>query len=178
MKLKIKFYLTLLLSILFFSTSFGNSHPIKLTSSLIEYNHKITSLRIECRVFIDDFVYSINKTLIKNLNMSSLSNLSKEDKKGIEDYFKKYYPITINDHRFPLKYEDSTVLEKHNVFILKFSQEVLPIKKGDQLCIENTLFFEEFAFMQTNMITLRVPPFITEDYFKMTYKDYSLPINL
>ncbi|PKV48044.1 hypothetical protein ATE84_0027 [Aquimarina sp. MAR_2010_214] len=176
MKPEIKLYkILLLLSVLFFSTSFRNAHPIKLTSSLIEYHPKTTSLRIECRVFIDDFTYSINNTFTKNIN---LSNLTKEDKKGIEDYFEKYYSITINDQKFPLKYKDSKVLEEHNVFILKFSQDVLPIKKGDQFCIENTLFFEEFTFMQTNMITVRIPPFITENYFEATFNDHSLPIDL
>ncbi len=173
---KMKSYtILLLLSVLFLFGSFKNTHPIKLTSSLIEYNSKTTSLRLECRVFIDDFTYSINSTFTKNIN---LSNLSKEDKKGIEDYFEKYYPITINDHRFPLKFMESKVLEEHNVFILKFSQDVLPIKKGDQLCIENTLFFEEFEFLQTNMITVRVPPFIGENYFEATFDNYSLPIDL
>ncbi|KZS41587.1 hypothetical protein AWE51_21525 [Aquimarina aggregata] len=176
MKLSTKFYtIWLLVNVVFFSTSFTSSHPIKLTSSLIEYNPKTSRLQIECRVFIDDFTYSIDGTFTNNIN---LSNLSKEDKKGIERYFEKFYPITINDHRFPLKYENSKVLEEHNVFILKFSQEVLPIKKGDQLCVENTLFFEEFAFMQTNMITVRVPPFINENYFEATFDDFSLPINL
>ena len=172
MKLQNSLFLTV---VLFFCTAIASSHPVKLTSSLIEYDPETTSLHMECRVFIDDFINSINGSFTNNID---LSNLSKEDKKGIEDYFIKYFPITINDQRFPLKYKDSKVLEEYNVFILKFSQDVLPIQKGDQLCIDNVLFFEEFDYMQTNMITLRIPPFISENYFEATVFDFSLPIEL
>jgi len=158
-----------------FSVSFKEMHPIKLTASLIEYNPKKTSLRMECRVFIDDFENSINKKFTKNI---SVSNLSKEDIKYIEAYFEKYYLITVNDKKYPLRYKSSEIMKAYNVFVIKFSEDVVTINKGDQVCIENKLFFEDFAFMQSNRVTVRIPPFITENFFETTYKDFSIPINL
>jgi len=75
-----KLYKILLLScLLLFSTSFNSLHPIKLTSSLVEFNPKANILRVECRVFIDDFTFSMNDTFTKNFNVS---NLTKEDVKA------------------------------------------------------------------------------------------------
>ncbi|KAA1247901.1 DUF6702 family protein [Aquimarina sp. RZ0] len=174
--MKFKFYRTLItLGVLLFCTSFISSHPIKLTSSLIEYNAEKTELQIECRVFIDDLMNSINYTFNKDINLTNVSN---EDKKSIESYFKKYYVITINGKQFPLKYVTSQVLEEHNVCILKFSQNISTIKKGDQLCVENRLFFEEFDFLQTNLVTVRIPHFVEEVYFEAMSTNYSLPIDL
>ncbi|WP_299431474.1 DUF6702 family protein [uncultured Aquimarina sp.] len=171
-----KFYKILLLGcLLLFSISFSSPHPIKLTSSLIEINPKTNILHMECRVFIDDFTFSMNDTFTNNF---TASNLSKENKKGIEDYFERYYKIYINDKLYPLTYKSSEVFEKQNVLSIKFSKEIPVIKKGDQICIENTLFFEDFGFLQSNMITVRVPPFITENYFEITALDKPIPINL
>ncbi len=171
-----KFYnVCLLVSILLFSTSFKDVHPIKLTASLIEYNPEKTSLRMECRVFIDDFENSINKT---RTNPIRVTNLSKEGIKGIEEHFEKYYTIIVNDKKIPLKYKSSEIMEKYNILIIKFYEDTLALKKGDQICIENTLFFEEFKFLQTNRITVQLPPFLTQEYFEAKYDDYSIPINL
>ncbi len=175
MKPKIKTYKILMLfGVLLLSTSLKSAHPIKLTASLIEYNSKTNSIRMECRVFIDDFENSINSTLTKNIN---ISNLSTEDKKGIEDYFKKYYTITINNKIYSLKYLESEILAEYNVFCIKFSESDLKIKKGDQICIKNKLFFEEFGFLQSNRITVRMEPFVTENY-QTTFDDYSITFNL
>lgn len=165
-----------LLSILFLSGSFNTSHPIKLTSSLIEFNNKTNILKVECRVFIDDFTFSINDTFTKNFNAA---DLSKEDKEGIEEYFERYYKIIINDKLYPLEYASSQVFLKQNVLSLKFEKKVPVIKKGDQICVENTMFFEEFRFLQSNRITVRVPPFIKENYFEVTSLDEQpVPLNL
>ena len=175
MKPKIKtFKIVLLFGVLLFSTSLKSAHPIKLTASLIEYNTETKSFRMECRVFIDDFENSINSTLTKNIN---ISNLSKEDKEGIEAYFKKYYIITINDKEYTLKYKESEILQEYNVFCIKFSESDLTIKKGDQICIKNKLFFEEFGFLQSNRITVRMEPFITKNY-QTTFEEDSITLNL
>lgn len=105
--------------------------------------------------------------------------MSKDDIKGIENYFEKYYKIFINDKIYPLEFTSSKVFEKQNVLALKFSKEVPIIKKGDQICIENTMFFHEFRFLQSNRITVRIPPFITENYFEVTSLDEQpVPLNL
>ncbi|WP_348772867.1 DUF6702 family protein [Aquimarina sp. MMG016] len=171
-----RFYKILpLLCILFFSTSFSSSHPIKLTSSLIEINPRTNILSMECRVFMDDFTFSMNDTFTKNFNAS---NLSKEDLEGIEDYFERYYKIFINDKIYTLTYISSEVFEKHNVLSIKFSNKIPVIAEGDQICIENTLFFEDFDFLQSNRITVRIPPFISEDYYEITSLDKPITLNL
>ncbi len=171
-----KFYQILLLGcIVLFSTSFSNSHPIKITSSLIQSYPKDNVLEVECRVFIDDFTFSMNDTFTKNFNASSLS---KEDIEGIESYFEKYYKIFINDKIYTLSYTSSEVFEEYNVLSIKFFNKIPVIKKGDQICIENTLFFQEFDFLQSNRMTVRIPPFISEDYYEITSLDKPITLNL
>lgn len=165
----------ILIGVFYIISFLSYAHPIKLTSSLIEIQPNTSNLKMECRVFIDDFIMSIDGTFTNNIN---LKNLSEKDKKGIESYFEKHYIITINGKKYPFKYSDSQVLKEHNVLILKFHQNIDQVKKGDQLCIENKLFFEEFEFMQTNMITIRVPSLINEIYFEAISDDYVLPVNL
>ncbi len=156
-------------------TTMSFKHPIKLTASLIEYNADAKTIKMECKVFIDDFEKSINKTLAKNINVS---NLSKEDKVGIEDYFEKYYNITVNGKKLTLNYKASEVMKEYNVLTIKFSENSLAIKKGDKILIENTLFFEEFGYMQSNRITIRIPPHITEDNREATLNNYSISLNI
>lgn len=171
-----KFYTLLaLLFLMFFSTSFNNLHPIKLTSSLIQVNPKTNKIWVECRVFIDDFTFSMNDTFTKNFNAS---NLSKRDKDAIESYFEKYYKIFINDTTYPLVYTSSQVFEKQNVLSIKFSKEVPIIKEGDQICVDNSLFFDDFGVLQSNMITIRIPPFISEEYYESTTLDEPITLNL
>ncbi len=171
--MKTKFYKTLLLlGVVIFATSF--KHPIKLTASLIEYDLNSTSLKTECKIFIDDFEKSINKTLTKNIN---LSDLTKENKTGIENYFEKHFNITVNGKILPLKFKASEVLKEYNVITIKFVDNKLKIKKGDKLLIENTLFFEEFGYLQSNRITVRIPPFIAEDNHEAVVNNYAIPYN-
>lgn len=161
-----------IIAVMTFTTSF--KHPIKLTASLIEYDTNTANLKSECKVFIDDFEKSINKKLIKNIN---LSNLTQEDKTGIEDYFEMHFNITYNGKILPLKYKGLEVLKEYNVVTIKFIENKLKIKKGDKILIENTLFFEEFGYIQSNRITVRIPPFITEENHEAIISNYAIPIN-
>ncbi|WP_343912829.1 DUF6702 family protein [Aquimarina litoralis] len=171
-----KFFKIILLGgILLISTSFNSTHPIKLTSSLIQSFPKDNVLGVECRVFIDDFTFSMNDTYTKNFNAS---NLSKDDIKAIEKYFQRYYKIIINDQVYPLIYTSSEVFEKHNVLSIKFAKKIPSITEGDQICIENTLFFEDFGFLQSNRMTVRIPPHISEEYFEVTSLDEPITLNL
>ncbi|WP_430905650.1 DUF6702 family protein [Maribacter sp. 2-571] len=156
-----------------FTTAFIAPHPIKLTSSLIEYDTKTRSLQMECRVFIDDFENSVRKKFKGEIDVA---DLSKNDQKIIEAYFRRYVTLMVNDLNLTLHYISSEVMEKQNVLSLKFSAEVKPLKKGDVFCMENRLFFEEFEFLQTNMTTIRIPPLISESYFEAKEDDYTLPI--
>ena len=150
--MKIRFFKTMLfLSILFVTSSFR--HPLKLTASLIEYKPTTTSIRMECRVFIDDFENSLNK---ENFNAHSLS---KEDQAEIEYFFDQFYTIQINGKKFPLNFKSSEILEGYNVLVIKFAENDLKIKKGDHLLVENKLLFEQFGSLQSNRMTIRIPPF-------------------
>jgi len=167
---KIAYKTLLCVCVVIFTTSF--KHPIKLTASLIEYDVKTSSLKMECKVFIDDFEKSINKTLTKNIN---LSDLSKEDIKGIDDYFEIYFKIVLNSKALPVKFKSSQLIKEYNVFTIKFTDNVLKIKKGDKLEITNTLFFTEFGYIQSNRMTIRIPPFVVEDNHETTLNNYLIP---
>ena len=161
-----------IIAVMTFTTSF--KHPIKLTASLIEYDTNTANLKSECKVFIDDFEKSINKKLVKNIN---LSNLTQEDKTGIEDYFEMHFNITYNGKILPIKFKGIEVLKEYNVVTIKFIENKLKIKKGDKILIENTLFFEEFGYIQSNRITVRIPPFIPEENHEAIISNYAIPIN-
>jgi len=165
---RIHFIALFLFSILLLFSSF--KHPIKLTASLIEYDEKSKSMKMECRVFIDDFEKSINKRLTKDIDVT---NLTEEDKFGIEDYFKQYYSIAINGKRMSLQLEQTELMEAQNIIIIKFAEKDFPIKKGDKLTVENILFFVEFGELQSNRVTLRMPPFLNEHSFQSSINRYS-----
>ena len=134
-------------------------HPLKLSASLIEYNQGAKNIRMECRVFIDDFEKCINKILPSNINVFNLTNT---DQKGIEYYFNKYYLIKINGKKIPLKYQSSEVNRGYNTLTIKFSETPLSLKKGDKVWVKNTILFEEFGYSQVNRITLHLSPLLKE----------------
>lgn len=158
--MKYKVFLMFLLSTSFMMTSFS-SHPLKLTSSEIRYDEKTKSFRVDCRVFIDDFAPVINESLLERLEQSSIT---KEDKLAIQNYFAFNYRISINDQILSFIIKDYTV--KSNVMNIEFTNQYIQLKKGDELIIENNLLFEIFGKMQSNWITLRMPPFIPYDSFE------------
>lgn len=156
----------LLLGVLFIFSSFD--HPIKLTSSLLEYDQEKDNMSLKCRVFIDDFINTINK---KDFNAS---NLSKEDITEVECYFWEYYRITVNDVQLVLNYEISKAHLKHNVLDLKFTASDLALKEGDEVLIKNTLFFEKFGVLQSNKMIVRIPPFIAESHHETTLRNHGV----
>lgn len=157
---------TLLLGLLFTTSSFN--HPIKLTSSLVEYNLEKRHMIVQCRVFIDDFIKTIKK---EDFNAT---NLSEEDIAEVECYFYQSYRIAINDVQHALNYQSSKAHLKYNVLDLKFSVEDLTLKEGDKMTIQNILFFSEFGFKQANKMIIRIPPFIDEDHYETTFQKYSI----
>ena len=151
-------------------TSSTHTHPIKLTSSEIKYDVKSKSLRVECKVFIDDFAPAISPSLLVSLNQEKLSEA---DKQRIENYFVKKYKIAINSKNFTWKI-DSYDISK-NVLSLVFYNQNITIKKGDQLRIENTLLFEAFGEIQSNWMTVIFPPYVKNYNFEsvIDYPVYS-----
>ena len=161
----------LTLGIVLFLTSFTVTHPLKLTTSLIEYNHEKNTLHMECRVFMDDFLLSIGKSV-------NLSDPSKDEQKLLEDHFARNYVIMLNDQVYPFQLNYWEVMEEQNVYIMKFKIDTFSLKKGDQLCIKNQLFFKEFDFLQSNKVTLKIPPIIEQLYFETVSSRREVTLNL
>ena len=66
MKLKITNILLLSLALLF--PLISAAHPLKLSASLIEYDPKDKTIRLECKVFLDDFDLEGSLTFTRQLN--------------------------------------------------------------------------------------------------------------
>lgn len=137
------------------------THPIKLTSSEIKYDAKAKSVRVECKVFIDDFAPAISATLLTIINQS---DLRKEDLTKIENYFYDKYKIMINGKPLPWKIKSYYV--DNNVLTLVFVNNNINIQEGDDLKIENALLFESFGDIQSNWMTIRFPPYIRNYNFE------------
>ncbi len=158
----------LLFTALFVLTS--SSHPIKLTSSVIRYDKKTTVMKMECKVFIDDFAPAISAGLEKNILDEKVT---KDDIKGIENYFIKNYRVYLNGKKLNLKFVNQQ--SKDNVMTLSFSiDNKSVIKKGDHFKVENELLFEKFPDIQSNWVTLQMPPFLKNYNYECNFENYSL----
>lgn len=151
-------------------------HPLKLTTSLVEYDPSTAGIRMECKVFIDDFERSLKNSLLKGLDMSRLK--PKQKVKVIEAYFGSSYSISVNGKPLPLRFESSEMLAEQNVLVLKFAKNKVRLKKGDTLVIRNALFFRDFGERQTNRVTVRIPPFIDNESRVATVHGFSLNYTL
>lgn len=165
--MKIQFQLTAIL-FCFFLVFSSFTHPIKLTSSMIRYDVNTSNIWLECKVFIDDFAPAIAPDLEKKINDL---NLSPSDKKLIQDYFVNNFRIFINENKVPLKFEKYTV--KENVMTISFSKCPVQIKKGNQLKIENELLFEKFPDIQSNWMTIKIPPYLKNYNFESKFENFS-----
>ena len=165
MKYKVLCVLFVWLSLVSFSKA---NHPLKLTASEIRYNDKNNHISMACKVFVDDFGPAVNSTIMKKILDS---NLSENDKLAIENYFAINFRIYINDKLIQLKIDDYTV--KSNVLNIEFAKQSIILKKGDKLVIENNLLFEEFGPVQSNWVTLRLPPFVSNSSFESKLERYS-----
>ncbi|CAL2060905.1 DUF6702 family protein [Tenacibaculum sp. 190524A05c] len=154
-KLSIAFLFLVVLSL----TSF--THPLKATSSLIAFNADSKTIKVECKVFVDDFLTSLGRDM-------NVNRLTKKDKSVIEKYFDKNYIIKVNGKKNPLKFDSSEYSESFNLLTITFQESNLNLKKGDKLLVTNTLLFDEFGFLQSNRMELRFPPFFKEAYFEST----------
>ncbi len=160
-----KYKQIIILSSLFILFSF--SHPIKLTSSIIKYNSETKVIRMECKVFIDDFAPAIGPNLENRINDKSLT---KDDLLGIENYFRTNYKIFIDGKKLLLTIDKYKVA--NNVMTLSFSSTYITLKKGDKLNIENELLFEKFPDLQSNWMTIQIPPFLPNYNFESKFDNY------
>jgi len=161
----------LVIVIAFLCTSFSggvNTHPIKLTSSLIKYDASAKSIHIQCKVFIDDFSPAISETLFDNILNSAIP---KSEIEQIEDYFNEKYKIKVNGKIFLWKIDSYDISLRENVLTLEASHSDIALKKGDKITIENALLFEVFGDIQSNWMTLRFPPFLKNYNFESNTGD-------
>ncbi len=159
--------LTLLSAIMLLFSSFD--HPIKLSASLIKYDTESSILRMECKVFIDDFENCINKRLTKNIDFN---DLTQEDRIIINDYFKTNYKININNNKLDLSLLGIEKQEAYNILVVRLMTNKIILKKDDKIQVENTLLFDEFGKLQNNKVTLRIPPFCKEKNFTSSAYNY------
>lgn len=160
-----KYKQIIILSSLFILFSF--SHPIKLTSSIIKYNSETKVISMECKVFIDDFAPAIGPNLENRINDKSLT---KDDLLRIENYFRTNYKIFIDGKKLLLTVDKYKVA--NNVMTLSFSSTYITLKKGDKLNIENELLFEKFPDLQSNWMTIQIPPFLPNYNFESKFDNY------
>ena len=152
--------------------SIAMGHPLKATASLVEYDPETKTLSMECKVFRDDFENSLANSALKDVDPEKLS---KDDKKKIiESHFQKHYIISHNGRVMPLKLESSKYLRGHNVLVMKFAPHNVTLKKGDRIFIKNALFFEDFGYMQSNRVVVRIPPFSIDDHHVATLSNQQI----
>ena len=123
MKLKLYTFI-LVFSAMVLKSSALKPHPIKLTASLVEYNEEEQTIRMECRVFIDDFENAINGNYNTSIEVKELSN---DDIAIIEAFFRVFYKVTINGKKLDFTYTSSEVVEEYNVFNIKFKLSLIHI---------------------------------------------------
>ena len=152
------------------------SHPLKLSASLIEYDPRQKTFRVECKVFADDFDHSLFTSVLRGVDRSKLTAADK--KRAIEDYFESFYSIRVNDTNVALKLASTEMLRRHNVLVVRFKEVKLPIKRGDTLEIRNIMFFKDFGPAQTNRITVRIPSFEIDDGHVATMLEYAFTYTL
>lgn len=122
---------------------------------------------MECKVFIDDFAPAIGPNLENRINDKSLT---KDDLLRIENYFRTNYKIFIDGKKLLLTVDKYKVA--NNVMTLSFSSTYITLKKGDKLNIENELLFEKFPDLQSNWMTIQIPPFLPNYNFESKFDNY------
>ena len=149
-----------------------SSHPLKLSASLIEYDGVKKSIRMECKVFIDDFELSLMNSVLKR---KKPSEVKKADRPGvIEAYFQQFYRLKHNGKQLSWKFKSLTPLHRENVLVIQFADISLKLQKGDRLVIENTMFFRDFGYAQTNRIAVRIPAFKVKDAHAASVRNHVL----
>ncbi len=122
---------------------------------------------MECKVFIDDFSPAIGPNIEHRVNNKSLST---DDLLSIENYFNTNYKIFIDGDKLPFVINNYKVA--NNVMTLSFSITNITLKIGNKLNIENELLFEKFPDLQSNWMTIQIPPFLPNYNFESKFENY------
>ena len=168
--LRLKVLALLLLAAGVFTPSNAFGHPLKASASLIEYDTVSKTIRLECKVFIDDFQRSLLNSVAKGIDPSKVSR--KDRHRLIEAYFNVFYSIKHNGTPVRLKFKAVRPLSRQNVLIIQFKRVPLNLKDGDELVVQNTIFFRDFGAAQSNRILVRIPLFGIEDGRVATIRDH------
>ena len=84
--------------------------------------------------------------------------------------FNTNYKIFIDGDKLPLVINNYKVA--NNVMTLSFSIPNISLKIGNKLNIENELLFEKFPDLQSNWMTIQIPPFIPNYNFESKFENY------
>ena len=122
---------------------------------------------MECKVFIDDFSPAIGPNIEHRVNNKSLST---DDLLSIENYFNTNYKIFIDGDKLPFVINNYKVA--NNVMTLSFSITNITLKIGNKLNIEIELLFEKFPDLQSNWMTIQIPPFLPNYNFESKFENY------
>ena len=161
-------FLAFLVSV--FLPSTASSHPLKLSATLIDYDSGQQGIRVQCKVFMDDFQLSLLNSVLKGRDPRKVR---KQDRpRLIEKYFGQFFSIEHNGRRLPWKVQSLTPLYRENVLVIRFSKMPANLSKGDTLSIKNAIFLRDF-YDQTNRTVVRIPSFGIEDAHAATIKNYS-----
>ena len=148
----------------------ASSHPLKLSASLIDYDPGQQGIRVQCKVFMDDFQLSLLNSVLKGRDPRKVKK--QERPALIEKYFEQFFSIEHNGRRLLWKVDSLTPLYRENVLVIRFKRMKARLSKGDSLSIKNAIFFRDF-YDQTNRTVVRIPSFGIEDAHAATIKNYS-----
>ena len=154
----------------------ANAHPLKLSASIIKYDSARRSLRMECKVFIDDFQLSLVNSILKDRDPNSVK---REDRRElIEQYFQMFYSVRHNGRSLTWRVEQVIPLYRENVLVIQFDSGMTRLKKGDKVTVENTIMFRDFGSAQTNRTVMVIPEYDIDDGHAATVRDYTMTYTL
>ena len=139
----------------------ATSHPLKATASLVEYDPKAKTLAVECKVFRDDFQGSLSNSTLKDITRR---HSPKPIRKRLSRTISKTLHHQPQRKNGSPRARSSKYLREYNVLVMRFKPQALSLRKGDKLFIKNTLFFDDFGYMQSNRVVVRIPSFSIDNH--------------
>ena len=129
------------------------AHPIKLTTSKLQYYPTTGLIELTVNFFLDDLIPVLKKQYkIPALNIEQNKILAK---KIISDYTDNKLHIWINDKEYNLELKDISPIQT-NVLQAKFMFTLKPLNKIGKLEVINQLLFEAYED-QVNILHVFVP---------------------
>ncbi len=149
-------------------------HPIKMSSTDIEYIQFEKRIEMSCSFFADDFKKALKQEKIRDIN---IGKPTKEDLSALNKYMNTNMKITVDNKIFPLVIASTYFDASSNLFKINFEFEKVALKKGTSFTFENKILFNIFGYMQTNYVYISIPPFVMQEGFSFTLDNYSQTYN-